>query len=374
MRFTETLNQTDRNSILADINAKTAADVEQALAGSHHSLEDFKALISPAAAPYLEQMAALSNRLTQERFGKIIQLYLPLYLSNECTNQCLYCGFNKDNDIERLTLDPAQIDREVTVIKSYGYEHILLVTGENPRHAGLDYFRRCLDQIRPHFALLSMEVQPLETAEYKALITHGLNSVYIYQETYNRENYAEYHPRGKKSNFKFRLETPDRLGEAGIHRIGLGTLLGLDDWRADSFFTALHLKYLEKTYWRTKYSISFPRLRPHVGQFQPKFNITDRELVQLICAYRILDQEVELSISVRESKPFRDNIIKLGITSLSAGSKTEPGGYTNTRALEQFEVHDDRTPEEMVAVIRAQGYEAVWKDWDGCMQSSWQAW
>jgi 2-iminoacetate synthase len=210
-----------------------------------------------------------------------------------------------------------------------------------------------------------MEVQPLDQEDYEALIPLGLNTVLVYQETYHQEDYKKHHPKGKKSNFEYRLETPDRLGRAGIHKMGLGVLIGLEDWRTDCFFTALHLQYLEKTYWQTKYSLSFPRLRPFSGGLEPKVAMNDRELAQLICAYRIFDEEVELSLSTRESASFRDHIIKMGITSISAGSKTNPGGYAVApESLEQFEISDERSPQEIANMIKNSGYEVVWKDWD----------
>jgi len=351
------------------IYKKTESDVEQALKKNKRDLEDFKALISPAAAPYLETMANLSNKLTMKRFGKTVQMYIPIYLSNECSNHCVYCGFNHANKIDRITLNDEQILAEMEVVKSYGFQHVLLVTGEHKTKAGVEYLKHAIQLLKPHFSLISLEVQPLETEEYKILAEEGLNTVYVYQETYNKLNYNNYHPKGKKADFNYRLETPDRLGNAGVHKIGLGVLLGLEDWRTDTFFTALHLKYLEKNYWKTKYSISFPRLRPHEGGFVPNHNLTERELVQLICAYRIFDEEVELSISVRESPKFRDNCIKFGITSMSAGSKTEPGGYTaNNKALKQFMEDDQRSPSEIMQMIKQQGYEVVWKDWDKFLQ------
>ncbi len=210
-----------------------------------------------------------------------------------------------------------------------------------------------------------MEVQPLNQEDYEELIPLGLNTVLVYQETYHKEDYKKHHPKGKKSNFDYRLETPDRLGRAGIHKIGLGVLIGLEDWRTDSFFNALHLDYLERTYWKTKYTISFPRLRPFSGGLEPKVEMNDRELVQLICAYRIFNEEVELSISTRETEKFRNNIIKLGITSMSAGSKTNPGGYkVETDSLEQFEISDERSPAAIVQMLKEQDYEPVWKDWE----------
>ena len=353
------------DEVQRSIYAKTAADVEQALRAPRRTLEDFKALISPAAAPYLEQMAQLSHQLTLKRFGNTVQLYVPLYLSNECQNICTYCGFSLDNKIRRRTLSSVEIVQEAAVLKEWGYEHVLLVTGEANQTVGVDYLRNALRTLRPHFAHLSMEVQPLNQTDYELLIAEGLNTVLVYQETYHQEDYRKHHPKGKKSNFLYRLDTPDRLGRAGIHKMGLGVLFGLEDWRTDSFYTALHLDYLERTYWQTKYSLSFPRLRPAEGLLQPKVEMSDRELVQLICAYRLLNQEVELSISTRETPAFRDHIIRLGITSISAGSKTNPGGYiVEPESLEQFEISDERSPAEIAAMIRRQGYEPVWKDWD----------
>lgn len=350
------------------IYAKNSMDVERALTSSKRNLEDFKALISPAAAPYLEQMAQLSQQLTLKRFGKTVQMYVPLYLSNECNNICTYCGFSYDNKVKRKTLSPMEIMQEVSVIKEMGYDHVLLVTGEANQTVHVDYFKKVLDLIRPHFSHISMEVQPLDLEDYQQLTPYGLNTVLVYQETYHQEDYKKHHPKGKKSNFQYRLETPDRLGEAGIHKMGLGVLIGLEDWRTDCFYTALHLDYLEKKYWQTKYSLSFPRLRPFSGGLEPKVEMKDRELVQLICAYRLLNEELELSISTRESPSFRNNIIKLGITSISAGSKTNPGGYAvEPKSLEQFEISDERSPAAIAAMITAQGYEPVWKDWDSSL-------
>lgn len=366
MTFHDIFSQYNWEEVKASIYQKTDRDVEHALAKSgKRDLEDFKALISPVAAKYLEPMAQLSHRLTQKRFGKTIQMYLPMYLSNECQNICTYCGFSLDNPLRRVTLTDRQIQQEIEVIKDLGYDHLLLVTGEANKTVGVDYFKNALKLVKPHFSHISMEVQPLDQEDYEALIPLGLNTVLVYQETYHQEDYKKHHPKGKKSNFKYRIETPDRLGKAGIHKIGLGVLIGLEDWRTDSFFTALHLNYLERTYWQTKYSISFPRLRPFSGGLAPKVEMNDRELVQAICAYRIFDEEVEISLSTRETEKFRNHIIPLGVTSISAGSKTNPGGYAvEPQSLEQFEISDERTPSEIAQMIRKQGYEPVWKDWD----------
>lgn len=334
---------------------------------THHTLDDFAVLISPSAAPFLEEMMRLSMHITQARFGKNMQLFVPMYLSNECQNICTYCGFSFTNKIPRKTLTDIEILREIEVIKSYGYDNILLVTGEHDKLVGVDYLLHAVNLVKEHFSQVSVEVQPLEQREYELLKEAGVYSVLVYQETYHRDVYKTYHPKGKKSNFEYRLDTPDRLGKAGIYKIGLGVLLGLEDWRVDSYFNALHLDYLQKNYWQTKYSVSFPRIRPHEGDFTPKSILSEKELLQLICAYRICFPDVELSLSSRERAQFRDIVFPYGITSMSAGSKTEPGGYTNSEALKQFEIHDNRSPEEIASMIRTKNYEPVWKDWDAVL-------
>lgn len=372
--FKEIFNQYHWEHQKADILNKTSKDVESALTKEKLSIDDFKALVSPAALPFLEQMAQKSQRLTQKRFGKTLQMYIPMYLSNECQNICTYCAFSLDNKISRKTLSTGEILREADIIKSMGYDHILLVTGEANLTVGVPYLKKTISILKPFFSSISLEVQPLEETDYSELIKEGLNTVLVYQETYNRERYKVHHPKGKKSNFDYRLDTPDRLGKAGVHKIGLGTLIGLEDWRTDCFFTALHLQYLERTYWKTKFSVSFPRLRPiqvggemHSYAPGPKNYMNDRELVQLICAWRLFNENLEISISTREEPSFRDNIISLGITSISAGSRTNPGGYSSAPdSLEQFEISDDRSAAEIAEVIRRQGYEPVWKDWDQC--------
>ncbi|WP_103865239.1 2-iminoacetate synthase ThiH [Aquimarina sp. I32.4] len=362
--FKNIFEQYDWDEVLSGIYSKTETDVVHALSKPKRDLEDFKALISPVAKPYLEQMAQMSSRITKKRFGNTIQMYAPMYLSNECQNICTYCGFSMTNKIPRRTLTDQEILKEVRFLKSKGYDHILLVTGEANRTVGVDYINNAIQLIQSEFANITIEVQPLQQQEYETLIDSGLYAVLVYQETYHKEEYKKHHPKGRKSNFDYRLETPDRLGKAGIHKIGLGALFGLEDWRADSFFTALHLHYLQKEYWKTKYSISFPRLRPHSGGLEPKVEMKDADLVQLICAFRLLDEDVELSMSTRESEVFRENIVNLGVTSISAESKTNPGGYAVApQSLEQFEISDERSTEEVVQMLKNRGLEVVWKDW-----------
>jgi len=368
MSFAEVHDRHSWEGTLARIGSCTDADVRRALVRAEEGaadLDDFAALLSPAASARLEEMARLSHLRTVRRFGRTMQLFAPAYLSNECQNVCTYCGFSAGNKVARRTLGPVEIIREAGALRRLGFGHVLLLTGESSKVA-LPYFREALSLLRPHFPSLSMEVQPLETGEYAELRRHGLNGVFVYQETYHRETYGTHHPKGRKADFLHRLDAPDRVGAAGVHRIGLGALFGLEDWRAECFFTALHLRWLERRHWRSRFSVSFPRIRPHEGGLTPKVEMSDRDLVQAICAFRLLHGEVELTLSTRESRRFRDNACRVGVTAMSAGSRTNPGGYAEGRgaSLEQFEIEDDRAPEEVAAMLRAAGYEPVWKDWD----------
>ena len=366
--FSEVLEQYPWEETTKYIYSRTSADVEQVLYKQHLSVEDFMALVSPAAAPFLEQMAILSRQRTQERFGKVISLYVPLYITNSCTNHCVYCGFNHNNPIERIILTEEEIVNECKAIRRLApFENILLVTGEDPRKAGVDYIEKALQLARPYFNNLSIEVMPLKTEDYQRLTLSGLNGVVCFQETYNRNNYKKYHPAGMKSNFEWRVNGFDRMGQAGVHKIGMGILIGLEEWRTDVSMMAIHLAYLRKKYWRTRYSINFPRMCTSEGHFTPNVKMSDRELAQLTFAFRLFDNDVDLSFSTRETPAFRNHIATLGATSMSAGSKTDPGGYfTHINSLAQFDVTDPRTPQEVADDIRAQGYEAVWKDWDKC--------
>lgn len=349
-----------------EIASKTARDVEIALTKDHRDVSDFMALISPAAVPYLEQMARLSHRYTLERFGKVISMYIPMYVSNACTNGCIYCGFNHANPFERITLTLEQVKEECEAIRRLGpFENLLIVSGEFPSQNGVDYLEKVLHVARPYFNNLTIEVMPMKEKDYYRLTKSGLNGVVCFQETYHEAAYKTYHPRGMKSIFEWRVNGFDRMGLAGVHKIGMGVLIGLEDWRTDVTMMAYHLRYLRKNYWRTRYSINFPRMCPAEGGFQPNVVMTDKELAQLTFAFRIFDHDVDISYSTREEPRFRANMMKLGVTSMSAGSKTDPGGYASAPdSLEQFEVSDSRSPEAVVKEIRELGYEAVWKDWD----------
>ncbi|MCX7129399.1 2-iminoacetate synthase ThiH [Aeromonas sp.] len=365
--FADRWQELDWDDIGMQIRAKTTRDVERALTTPRRTLADFMALISPAAEAYLPQLAAEAERLTRQRFGNTIGFYVPLYLSNLCANDCSYCGFSMSNRLKRKTLDAEEIERECLAIKARGFDSVLLVTGEHESKVGMAYFREHLPQIRRHFSAVAMEVQPLSQADYAELKTLGLDAVMVYQETYHAPSYARHHLRGNKQDIAWRLATPERLGRAGIDKIGLGALIGLSpDWRADSYFVAEHLAWMERHHWQSRYSLSFPRLRPCTGGLQPEVVMSDRQLVQLICAWRLFSPTLELSLSTRESPAFRNGALRLGITQMSAESRTQPGGYAegDKEELEQFAIHDDRSVGEVAAAVRQAGLQPVFKDWE----------
>lgn len=324
------------------------------------------ALLSPAAEAWLEPMAQKARQLTRQRFGHAVNLFVPLYLSNLCANDCTYCGFSMSNRIRRKTLNAEEIKRECAAIRAMGFDQLLLVTGEHQAKVGMDYFRQHLPAIRACFSSLMMEVQPLAEEEYAELKTLGLDGVLVYQETYHSAVYSQHHLKGNKQDFFFRLETPDRLGRAGIDKIGLGALIGLSDsWRTDCFMMGEHLLWLQKNYWQSRYSVAFPRLRPCAGGIQPASLMNEAQLVQAICAFRLFAPEVEQSLSTRESPQFRDRVVPLAINTISAFSKTQPGGYAEQQTeLEQFSPHDNRHPQEVANALMKAGLQPVWKDWD----------
>ena len=365
--FSEEIKKYSWDDTTKQIYAMTDADVRRALSKEQCTVEDFMALVSPAAVPYLEEMATLSRQYTRERFGRTMSIFIPLYLTNSCANSCVYCGFHVSNPMPRTILTPEEMEQEFRAIKRLApFENILLVTGENPAKAGVGYLAKALDIAKRHFANLKIEVMPLSTEEYTELVKHGLNGVICFQETYHRERYNIYHPRGMKSKFDWRIDAPDRMGAAGVHSIGMGVLIGLEEWRTDVTMMALHLRYLQQRYWRTRYSVNFPRLRPaENGGFQPNVVMTDKELAQLTFAMRIFDHDVDISYSTRETPVIRDGMARLGVTTMSAESKTEPGGYfTHPQSLEQFAVSDERTAIEVCNRLKELGIEPVWKDWD----------
>lgn len=365
--FSDVIRNINWEETTQRIMSKTDADVRRALSKSHCDVEDFMAMISPAAAPYLEQMAALSQKYTRERFGKTINMFIPIYITNSCSNSCVYCGFHVENKIKRIILKEDEIVREYEAIKKLGpFDNLLIVTGENPAMAGVPYLAKALDLAKPYFNNLQIEVMPLKSEEYAELRKHGMNGVICFQETYNEANYKKYHPRGQKSIFEWRVNGFDRMAQAGVHKIGMGVLIGLEDWRTDVTMMAYHLRYLEKNYWRTQFSVNFPRMRPSEnGGFQPNVVMSDKELAQVTFAMRIFDHDVDISYSTREPEFIRNNMATLGVTTMSAESKTDPGGYAcYPQSLEQFHINDDRKTADVVAALRARGLEPVFKNWD----------
>lgn len=365
MSFYDEISKIDLDKFRDVVDSRTDKDVEQALSKRDPlDVYDYAALISENARKhYLKEMAHMSMQLTRKRFGRTVSMYLPLYLTNLCTNKCRYCGFSSANKFKRTVLTLEEIKEECVAINKLGYENILLVTGESDRRGGMDYFRQVLPIVKEHAAYLQMEVQPLATEDYAELKTLGLDAVSVYQETYHPGCYKENHLAGKKMDMRWRMETPDRLGQAGIDKVGIGALLGLYDWKVDLCAVAMHVLYMREHYWKTRISVSFPRLRPAAGGFEPQYPVNDAKMVQLICAWRIFDPELDLTISTRESAEFRDLIIPLGITAVSAGSSTEPGGYAHKgQNLAQWEINDSRSVEEVVKALELNHLQAVFHD------------
>jgi 2-iminoacetate synthase len=369
LNFLAEFNRYHPEAVAAQIAACSAAEVEGALAAETLRPGDFLALLSPAAGAYLEAMAQKAHRLTLQRFGKTIQLYAPLYLSNECTNSCLYCGFNAANRIARRTLTLDEIEAEARILRQRGFRHVLLLSGEAPRAVDNDFLAAAIRRLRPLFSSIGLEVYPMDEEGYRQMVAAGADSLTVYQETYDRALYGALHPSGPKRDFDWRLGTPDRGGAAGLRTIGIGALLGLGDWRREGFFVGLHARHLARTWWRSRVSISFPRLRPADGGFAPLQPVSDAALVQLICALRLLLPDAGLTLSTRESAALRDHLLPLGITQLSAGSCTAPGGYGHAAdGSQQFAIDDDRDAGQICAMLRSKGYEPVWKDWDGAFR------
>lgn len=366
--FSEIFEKLDINEIKEKIYSSSKNQVLHTLESENISSDNMHSLFSPSADEYIEMLAEKSFSITRKRFGNTIQLYAPLYLSNECSNNCLYCGFNIKNDIKRSTLTRDEIEHEADSLFENGFRHILLLTGEDMKAVSVDDLSITVKSFKKRFSSISIEVFPMEIEEYSLLNDSGVDGLTIYQETYNRETYAEVHAGGRKKDFNWRLNAPDRGGIAGFSKIGIGSLLGLSDWRIDGYLTALHARYLSKKYWKSQIQISFPRITESAGNFKPPVKVSDRDLTHLICSMRLLLPDSGLSLSTREPSELRNNLIPLGITQMSAGSKTSPGGYTESeKAEEQFAVSDSRTPSEIETLIKTKGFDPVWKDWDSAI-------
>jgi 2-iminoacetate synthase len=393
MSFVSQFNALPLEALIESSLGASSGEARAAIEKPNPSLLEFARLISPAAGEHLEVLARRSQDLTLRRFGKVIRFFAPLYLSNECINNCRYCGFSRDNPILRVTLSREEVVNEARALKTEGFRNLLLVAGEHPKFVSNSYLENCVRALHAEVPSVSLEVGPMETSDYRPLVLAGAEGLVVYQETYDRGVYAEMHTSGPKREFDWRLETPERAYAAGFRRLGIGALLGLSDWRREALSVAAHAAYLLRHCWKAQVTISLPRLRPCAGEFQPLTHISDRELAQLICAYRLLLPDVGLVLSTREPSHLRDGLMPLGITLVSAGSHTEPGGYTGAgrdklhrtergrivegssewaaagSATMQFEIADERSAQEVAGVVRRLGYEPVWKDWDAALSA-----
>lgn len=347
-------------------------------------MRGFESLLEPVDDAGLQNLAASAASLTRRHFGRTMRLFAPLYLSNECINSCAYCGFSRENAIQRVTLEIDQVEAEARHLAAEGFRNLLLVAGEHPKFVSGNYLELCIARLRGFIPGLSIEVAPMETAEYLPLVRAGAEGLVVYQETYHRAAYRELHLHGPKKDFDWRLDTPERGHEAGFRRIGIGALFGLWHWREEALALAAHLDYLQRVCWRSQLTVSLPRLRPAAGEFEPKHPLPDREFIQLLCALRVSFPAVGLVLSTREPAALRDIVAPLGVTMMSAGSHTEPGGYTGQgrdalhltvrgqrvagtggeAATEQFMISDDRDARTMEKTLARMGLEPVWKDWD----------
>jgi 2-iminoacetate synthase len=357
-------------------------------------VQRFERLIAPKPDRELEAMAQVSRLLTLQNFGRTMRLFAPLYLSNECINNCRYCGFSRDNPILRVTLDVDEVIAEAQHLAGQGFRQILLVAGEHPKFVSRGYLAECVRALTADFSSISIELGPMDIEDYVPIVDAGAEGLVVYQETYNRGVYAEMHTAGPKRDFNFRLDCVERGYLAGFRRLGIGALIGLSRWQEEAVALAAHLEHLFKRCWQAQITVSVPRLRPAAGGFRPLFSMTDRELAQLVCALRITFPQLGIVLSTRERAPLRDSLTLIGVTMMSAGSHTEPGGYTrkgrehlhrtvrgrivapeyqdgeDQLATGQFEISDERSPAEIAAVLRRGGLEPVWKDWDQTLQGA----
>lgn len=344
----------------------TPEQVEMALAREKLSEKDFLALLSPAASGYLEAMARKAHTLTEQYFGRTIQLFIPLYISNFCANECIYCGFHRGNNISRKKLSLAEIEVEAKAIAATGMRHLLLLTGEAPGVTPIDYLEDAVRLLKKYFASVAIEIFPMDTDDYSRLQKAGVDGLTLYQEVYNEDRYALVHKAGRKTDFRYRLDAPERGARAGFRMVNVGPLLGLGEVRSEAFFCGLHAKYLDDTFLQTEIGLSLPRMNPAEGNYQPEYEVDDRTFVQFMTALRCFLPRAGITVSTRESAAFRDNLIRLGVTRFSAGSCTGVGGYGERQdtGTPQFEITDERGVEEVVLAIRNAGYQPVYKDWD----------
>ena len=371
MTFDKILDGYKSAELSAFIASRTDKDVEEALAASKVTENHLAALLSPAARKYLEHMAVKARAITISRFGKTIKIYAPLYVSNDCINSCVYCGFNRTTGIPRITLSDEEIRQEAEIIASFGIKNIIIVSGDNQKAFSDERLIEAVKICTEYFPMVSVEVRALPEETYRELKNAGADGFTMFQETYIKDSYSVLHPKGPKSDFYYRLNTPERAASAGIRSIGFGALLGLEDFRTDVFFMCIHAKYIAEKYWRSHVSASFPRIRASAGCYSPKKPVADSGIIQAIAAFRLFLPDAGVNVSTRETAFFRDKLISLGATIMSAGSKTEPGGYANAREeAGQFRIEDARSVAEFINAVKEAGYDPVMKDWDAGMRET----
>lgn len=380
-RFSEVFRELDFSPLLDHARTATANDVERILSqGRAKSLADFATLLSPAAESFLEPMCQLSQGLTLKHFGKTMRMFAPLYLSNECVNVCRYCGFSRHNDIPRITLSLGEVEREARLLSEQGFRSILLVAGEHPKYVSNGYVEAVIKALSNYFPSIALELGPLEADGYQPLVAAGCEALIVYQETYHESTYRSLHTAGPKKHFHWRMDTAERAYDAGFRRLGIGALFGLNDWRCEALSLAAHTQHLRRTCWKAQVNLSLPRMRPAAGEFEQVEFLRDHHFVQLIAALRIFEPHAGVTLSTREPPALRDGLIPIGITAMSAGSSTEPGGYSSfdetsftpasEQPGEQFHIADERPPAAVAAVLEQKGYEPVWKDFDQSLISA----
>ena len=365
MPFCDLLEKYPKEFISGYLNSVTEEQVKASLSKADHEINDFLNLLSPKAAGFLEQMASKSREITVQYFGRVIILYIPLYISNYCNNSCIYCGFRSENKIPRNILSLKEVEENAMEIARKGIKHILLLTGEDRSKTSSEYLLEVVRIVKKYFSFIGVEMFPMETEEYARLKEAGVDGLTVYQEVYDREIYKKVHLSGKKKDYLYRLDTPERGANAKLQSVNIGPLLGLGEPLSETFYAGLHAYYLQKHYPDVEISLSVPRINEAEGACGELFKVDDRTFVRIITALRIFLKRTGITISTRERPVMRDNLVSLGITRMSAGSQTGVGSYTaQEKQPEQFSIRDERSVEEITRMIVSKGYEPVFKDWE----------
>lgn len=343
----------------------TKADVRRALSNSKRSLADFGALLSPAASPLLEEIALAAQKERRKYFGNNVYFFTPLYLANYCENYCVYCGFNCHNKIQRGRLNKEQMELEMQAISATGMQEVLLLTGESRKMSDLEYIGEACKLARKYFKVVGLEIYPVNSEEYAYLHKCGADYVTVFQETYNSEKYGQLHLAGHKRCFPYRFYAQERALKGGMRGVGLAALLGLDDFRKDAFATGLHAYLLQRQYPHAEISLSCPRLRPIINNDKIKpLDVGERELLQIVCAYRLFLPFASITVSSRECARVRDNLMSIAATKISAGVSTGIGSHSSSGiGDEQFEIDDGRTLAEIFADLKGRGLQPVMADY-----------